>query len=53
MFHPDGLQHTARAALAAAVRDVGGTVRDLTHAVHFLMTGEAVRRVLENVKNLH
>jgi hypothetical protein len=37
-----------RAALAAAARDGGGTVRgDLTHPVHFFMTGEAVRRVLE------
>ena len=37
-----------RAALAAAARDAGGTVRgDLTHPVQFYMTGEAVRRVLD------
>jgi hypothetical protein len=36
------------AALAAAARDAGLTDRrDLTHPVHFFMTGEAVRRVLE------
>jgi hypothetical protein len=36
------------AALAAAARDAGGTVRgDLTHPVQFYMTGEAVRRVLD------
>jgi hypothetical protein len=36
------------AALAAAARDAGGAVRgDLTHQVHFFMTGEAVRRVFE------
>jgi hypothetical protein len=43
-----GFNTPLRAALAAAARDVGGTVRgDLTHPVHFFMTGEAVRRVLE------
>jgi hypothetical protein len=37
-------------ALAAAARDAGVTERrDLTHPVHFFMTGEAVRRVLENL----
>jgi hypothetical protein len=37
-----------REALAAAARDGGGTVKgDLAHPVHFFMTGEAVRRVLE------
>jgi hypothetical protein len=36
------------AALAAAAREAGGSARgDLTHAVHFFMTGEAVRHVLE------
>jgi hypothetical protein len=35
-------------ALAAAARDAGGIVPgDLTHPVHFFMTGEAVRRALE------
>ena len=35
-------------ALTAAARDAGGTVRgDLTHSVQFFMTGEAVRRALE------
>ena len=35
-------------ALAAAARDAGGTGRgDLTHPVHFFMTGEAVRRALD------
>jgi hypothetical protein len=43
-----GLNTPLSPALAAAARDVGGTVRgDLTHPVHFFMTGEAVRRVLE------
>ena len=37
-----------RAALEAAARNAGGSVKgDLTHPVHFFMTGEAVRRVLE------
>ena len=43
-----GFNKPVPAALAAAARDGGGTVRgDLIHAVHFFMTGEAVRRVLE------
>jgi hypothetical protein len=43
-----GFKTPLRAALAAAARDGGGTVKgDLTHPVHFFMTGEAVRRVLE------
>jgi hypothetical protein len=44
-----GFNTPLRAALGAAVRDAGGgTVRgDLTHPVHFFMTGEAVRRVLD------
>jgi hypothetical protein len=43
-----GFDSPLRAALAAATREGSGTVRgDLTHPVHFFMTGEAVRRVLE------
>ncbi|MEO5819615.1 MAG: hypothetical protein ABIT71_03860 [Vicinamibacteraceae bacterium] len=38
-----------REALEAAARNVGGRAPgDLAHPVHFFMTGEAVRRVLEN-----
>ena len=43
-----GFQTPLRAALEAAARNVGGSVPgDLTHPVHFFMTGEAVRRVLD------
>jgi hypothetical protein len=43
-----GFNTPLRAALETAARDVGGGARgDLTHPVHFFMTGEAVRRVLE------
>jgi len=43
-----GFKTPLRVALDAAARDGGGTVQgDLTHPVHFFMTGEAVRRVLE------
>lgn len=43
-----GFNTPLRTALAAAIRSAGGTVQgDLTHPVHFFMTGEAVRRVLD------
>jgi hypothetical protein len=43
-----GLNTPLTSALAKAARDAGGTVKtDLTHPVHFFMTGEAVRRVLD------